>query len=103
MTELIEFTNEIFYNSGRADERALHRAVSVLVYFISCHENLCLGSRWLAMDWFVAAETCYEPLASNGLPLWLYYSGFQASCHSPASIFRLNSKLNMSSSDLQSV
>jgi hypothetical protein len=22
-----------------------------------------------------------EPLASNGLPLWIRYSGFQASCH----------------------
>jgi hypothetical protein len=22
-----------------------------------------------------------EPLSSNGLPLWLYYSGFQESCH----------------------
>jgi hypothetical protein len=22
-----------------------------------------------------------EPLTSNGLPLWLHYSGFQASCY----------------------
>jgi hypothetical protein len=25
-----------------------------------------------------------EPLASCGLPLWLHYSGFQASCHNIA-------------------
>jgi hypothetical protein len=32
---------------------------------------------------FVAAERVFgEPLASNGLPLWLQYYGFQASFYS---------------------
>jgi hypothetical protein len=30
---------------------------------------------------FLRERVFGEPLASNGLPLWLYYSGFQASCH----------------------
>jgi hypothetical protein len=46
--------------------------------------------RTVAYQWISASVRCYsgfqavltEPLASNGLPLWFRYSGFQASCHS---------------------
>jgi hypothetical protein len=57
-------------------------------------ENVCclyvvaekfLPNRCLSMDFGVCSllrERVFgEPLASNGLPLWLHYSGFQASCH----------------------
>jgi hypothetical protein len=45
----------------------------------------CFPNRWLAMDFLVCSllrERVFgEPLASNGFPLWLHYSSFQASCH----------------------
>jgi hypothetical protein len=38
--------------------------------------------QFLLFCYSIAAETCVsEPLADNGLPLWLHYFGFQASCH----------------------
>jgi hypothetical protein len=45
-------------------------------------ENICCLA-WLGL-------TCHgnvltEPLPNNGLPLWLHYSGFQASCHNTLS------------------
>jgi hypothetical protein len=81
------------YNLGRTDERALYPTVRVLVCFIRCHRTLWFGSRWLAMDWFVAVLTRHRIVAkqwivpacrgnvSAGRWLGMAYSGFQASCH----------------------
>jgi hypothetical protein len=66
----MEFTNELsFTTSG---EPTMSQCLTVPLLF--CH--------------FTAAETCVsEPMDSNGLPLWLHYSGFQASCHSIILVF----------------
>jgi hypothetical protein len=57
-------------------------------------ENICclsivtetyLPNRCLSVDFRVRSllrERVFgEPLASNGLPVWLHFSGFEASCH----------------------
>jgi hypothetical protein len=46
--------------------------------------------RTVAYQWTFASSRCCEnvclaSLASNGLPFWLHYSGFQASCHNTLS------------------
>jgi hypothetical protein len=51
--------------SRRTEYGSPYPAVRVLVCFIRCHGNLCLASRWLALDLFVAAGTCVtEPWPS---------------------------------------
>jgi hypothetical protein len=53
---------------------------------LSVDTETCLPKRCLSPDFRVCSllrESVFgEPLASNGLPLWLHYSGFQTSCHS---------------------
>jgi hypothetical protein len=65
--------------SRRTEYRPLSITVHVLLCFTRFHGNVCLASRWLAMA--LRERVFSEPLASNGLPLWLHYSGFQAPCH----------------------
>jgi hypothetical protein len=47
----------------------------------------CLSNRCLSMDFRACSllRDQGEPLAINGLPIWLHYSGFQASCHNTLS------------------
>jgi hypothetical protein len=53
--------------SRRTEYRSPSPTLRVLVCFIRCHGNVCLASRWLAMDLFIAAGTFVtEPLPSNG-------------------------------------
>jgi hypothetical protein len=64
------FTNELSWTwltFRRTEYRSPSPTVHVLLCFIRCHGNVCLASRWLAMDMFIAAGTCVtEPLPSNG-------------------------------------
>jgi hypothetical protein len=52
----------LFYNLGWTDKRALPPIIRVLVCFIHCHGNLCLGSCFSLLQ-----ERVIEPLLSNGL------------------------------------
>jgi hypothetical protein len=71
--------------SRRTEYKSTSPTIRVLLCFIRCHENVFLGSRWLAIDFRVCSllRECVfgKPLASNGLRLWLHYSGSQASYH----------------------
>jgi hypothetical protein len=59
-------------------------SASVILY-LTVAAGTYLPNRWPAIDFRVYSlqrESVFDqPLASNGLPLWLHYSGFQASCH----------------------
>jgi hypothetical protein len=95
-----------FYNSGRTEYMSPCLTLPLSFSFIRWHGNVCFASRWLAMDFRVCSllrerllpnrclamvlfRVCSlvqervlgEPLVSNGLPFWLHYFGFQASCH----------------------
>jgi hypothetical protein len=62
---------------------------------LSVVTETCFLNRWLAMNtriYSLLQERVFgEPLASNGPPLWLHYSGFQASCHNTFMLHRENS------------
>jgi hypothetical protein len=72
----------LFITSGESN-RDHH--LEQLVIFLSTVMETCLLNHWLAMDLFVgiccSGNITTESLLSNGRPLWLNYSGFQASCH----------------------
>jgi hypothetical protein len=57
---------------------------AILFFCLFVAAETCLTNRCLAMDYSVfirwSGHMLCEPLASNGLTLWLKYSGFQASC-----------------------
>jgi hypothetical protein len=62
-------------------------SVSVILFFLPRERAYRTVAQQLIIQClFVAAGTC---LASNGLPSWLHYSGFQASCHN-ISTFTIN-------------
>jgi hypothetical protein len=61
------------------EHRSRPRTVLVILCFL-CHEK-CLPNRYPATDYSVSIRYSKnvfgEPLASNGLPVWLHNSGFQ--------------------------
>jgi hypothetical protein len=86
----------------RMNRSSLHRffySLSVTTENVCCLAvvtETCLPNRWLSVDFRVSSllrERAFdEPLASNELPLWLHYSGFQASwqyiCIYPRPVWR---------------
>jgi hypothetical protein len=84
----MNWTNS-FITSGRTEYKSPCLTVPLLLcfsVFILCHGNVLtepLPSNGLSRVCSLQRKRAFgEPLASNGLPLWLHYSGFQASCHS---------------------
>jgi hypothetical protein len=77
----------LFYNFGA--NRICHHVLQFLCYSVFLCLFIAPGTylqnRWPAMDFRVCSllreHVLGRPLASNGLPLSLHYSGFQASCH----------------------
>jgi hypothetical protein len=90
--------------SRRPEYRSPPRRVRVILFF-RFHKT-CLPNRCPTMDYTASKSSCYsvfplpqnvlteplpnnglyervfgDPLASNGLPLWLHYSVFEASSH----------------------
>jgi hypothetical protein len=94
-----EFTNELsFISSGEPNKS--HHGLQFLCYsVIPLPRKHMLQSRWLAMDFRVCSllqERVFdEPFISNGFPLRLRYSGFQASCYNSISWICIYSYTNL--------
>jgi hypothetical protein len=54
--------------------------------------KLLLGNDFLSL-FVVAGNASSKPLLSNGRPLWLHYSSFQASCHNTKDIDKLKKEI----------
>jgi hypothetical protein len=76
----LEWT-ELFYNFGTECHHVLKFPCYSLLLCVFVATGTCLSNRCRAMD-YSAYIHCSgnKPLASSGLPLWLHYSVFQASC-----------------------
>jgi hypothetical protein len=84
---LMNWTNS-FITSGRTKYKSPCLTVPLLFCFSlfnRCRGNVLteqLPSSGLFSSYsLLLARVLGEPLASNWLPLWIHYSGFQASCH----------------------